>query len=153
MATPLSNAQPLLAPANRVSTPECQANHGTPRLQAATQSDKQTKSRSWRSLEKPYTMRHQIKVGSLGTRPGNKRRTAAKAETTGCWLASHRAFDLQPRDRSRQAVLYRAPRRCAPATRFQQCTVPSLSVSISNRTTVRPNRTRNSDDRPARLAL
>jgi hypothetical protein len=30
---------------------------------------------------------------------GSKLHTAAKAETTGCWIAFHRAFDSKPRGR------------------------------------------------------
>ena len=40
-------------------------------------------------------------VGALGTRLGNKRHTAATAETMGYWLAFHRAADSQPRGRLR----------------------------------------------------
>jgi hypothetical protein len=43
-------------------------------------------------------------VGSLGTRLGNRRHTAATAETTGCWLTAHHASDSQPRGYSRSAV-------------------------------------------------
>jgi len=60
---------------------------------------------------------------AVGTRLGNRRHTAATAETTGCWRACHRAFHSQPRGRLRSAVSCRAPRRCAPAARFQQCSV------------------------------
>ncbi len=51
---------------------------------------------------------------------GNRRRTAATAETTGCWLASHRAVDSQPRGRLGSAVGCPVPRKCALATRFRQ---------------------------------
>ena len=51
---------------------------------------------------------------------GNRRRSAARAGTTGCWRASDRAFDWQPKDRLESRVWCRAPRRRAPATRFQQ---------------------------------
>jgi hypothetical protein len=52
--------------------------------------------------------------------------TAATAETTGCELASHHAADSQPPDGSGSAVSCRAPRRCAPDARFQQCSVQRL---------------------------
>jgi hypothetical protein len=50
---------------------------------------------SWRvsSLSRP--------VAALRTQIGNRRRSSAKAETTGYWLASHRAADSQPRCRLR----------------------------------------------------
>ena len=41
---------------------------------------------------------------ALATRVGNRRHSAARAETTGYGLASHRAFDLQPRCRLRSVV-------------------------------------------------
>jgi hypothetical protein len=40
-------------------------------------------------------------IGVLATRLGNKRHTAARAETTGNGLTSRRAFDLQQRYRLR----------------------------------------------------
>ena len=86
-------------------------------------------------------------VRALGTRFGNRRHSAAKAETKDCELASHRAFDSQPRGRLRSAVSYRAPRRCAPAARFQQCSVQRPSVTISNRTAGRSIRSGISKDR------
>lgn len=43
-------------------------------------------------------------IGILGTRSGNRRHTAARGETTSCWLASRRVFDLQQRCRSRSVV-------------------------------------------------
>jgi hypothetical protein len=64
---------------------------------------------------------------------GSKRRTAARAETTGCARASRRAFDSQPRGRSHSAVWCPARRRCALATRFRRWSVQRPSVTISNR--------------------
>jgi hypothetical protein len=46
--------------------------------------------------------------------------------------ANRRAFDSQPRGRWVSAVWYPALRRCAPAIRFQQCSVQRPSVTISN---------------------
>jgi len=54
---------------------------------------------------------------------GNRRHTAATAGTKGYARASRRASDSQPKGRWRSAVWYQALRRCAPATRFQQCSV------------------------------
>jgi hypothetical protein len=59
-------------------------------------------------------------VEALGTRLGNRRHTAATAETKDYARASRRAVDLQPRDRSCSAVSCPAQRKCAPAARFQQ---------------------------------
>jgi hypothetical protein len=54
---------------------------------------------------------------------GSKPHTAAKAETTGFARACRRAFDSQPRGRSRSAVWCLARRRCALATRFRKWSV------------------------------
>jgi hypothetical protein len=54
---------------------------------------------------------------------GSKPHTAAKAETTGFARACRRAFDSQPRGRSRSAVCCLARRRCALATRFRKWSV------------------------------
>src|SRR6266496_6609653 len=51
-------------------------------------------------------------AGVLGTQIDNRGHIAARAETTGCGLASHRAFDLRPRYRLGSAVWCRARRRC-----------------------------------------
>ena len=51
---------------------------------------------------------------------GNKRRTAAKAETKGSARAYRRACDSQPIGRLGSAVWCPARPRCAPATQFQQ---------------------------------
>src|SRR5580693_3924642 len=59
-------------------------------------------------------------VGMRETQGGNRRHTAARAETTGYGRASRRAVDWQPPDRSGSAVGCRALRRCALATRFRQ---------------------------------
>ena len=40
-------------------------------------------------------------VGALEPQIGNRCHSAATTETTGFWLASHRAFDLQQRHRLR----------------------------------------------------
>jgi len=55
-----------------------------------------------------------------GTQGDNRRRIAARAETTDYSRAFHRAFDWQPRGRLGSAVGCPAPRRCAPAAQFQQ---------------------------------
>lgn len=51
---------------------------------------------------------------------GNRRHTAAKAETTGYARAYRRVFDSQPQDHLPSAVCRPARRRCALATRFRQ---------------------------------
>jgi len=61
---------------------------------------------------------------------GNRRRTAARAETTGCARASRHVFDWQPRGRLRLAVLCPALRRCALATRLPQWSFQRSSFSI-----------------------
>ena len=69
-------------------------------------------------------------VEAQGIRLGNRCHTAATAETTGYWLVAHHAANSQPRGRLRSAVSCPAPRRCAPAARFQQCSVQRPSVTI-----------------------
>ena len=65
-------------------------------------------------------------------RNGSRCRTDAKAETTGYARSSRRAFDSQPRGRSRSAVCCPPRQRCALATRFRQWSVRRPSVTISN---------------------
>src|SRR5690348_3342716 len=55
---------------------------------------------------------------------GNRHHNSATAGTTGCWLASHRAADLQPRCRWRLAAWGPAPQTSVPATRFRRWSVP-----------------------------
>lgn len=92
---------------------------------------------------------HRIRIGMHGDAltSGSKHRTAAKAETTGCARASHRAFDSQRRGRSRSAVWCPARRRCALATRFRQWSVQRPSLTISNRRAGRSIRNGISKDR------
>ena len=63
----------------------------------------------------------------LETRVGNKRHSAAKAETTGCVRSPRRAVDSQPRGRLVSAVWCLALRKCALATRFRQWSARCLS--------------------------
>jgi hypothetical protein len=92
---------------------------------------------------------HRIRIGMHGDAltSGSKHRTAAKAETTGCARASHRAFDSQRRGRSRSAVWCPARRRCALATRSRQWSARRPSVTISNRRARRSIRNGISKDR------
>ena len=92
---------------------------------------------------------HRIRIGMHGDAltSGSKHRTAAKAETTGCARASHRAFDSQRRGRSRLAVWCPARRRRALATRFRQWSVQRPSLTISNRRAGRSIRNGISKDR------
>jgi hypothetical protein len=59
-------------------------------------------------------------VGVREAQVGNRRHTAATAETMGYARAFHRAFDWQPRGRLGSAVECPGLRRCALATRFRQ---------------------------------
>jgi hypothetical protein len=68
-----------------------------------------------------------------GTPLGNRRHTAARAETTGYARACRRAFDSQPRGRSGSAVWCPARRRCALIARFRKWSARRPSVSISNK--------------------
>ena len=81
-------------------------------------------------------------VGARETHVGNRCHTAATAETKGYWIAAHHAADSQPQDRSGSAVWCPAPRRCAPATRFQQWSArrpfrPNIQHGRGNRQTER----------------
>jgi hypothetical protein len=86
-------------------------------------------------------------AGVWATRFGNRRHSAARGETTGCWPASRRASDSQPRGRSHSAVWCPARRRCALATRFRQWSVQRPSTTISNRKAQRSIRSRRDRDR------
>ena len=63
-------------------------------------------------------------VGGGEVKAGNRHRNSATDETRGCWLASHRGADLQPRCRWRLAAAGPAPQTSVPATRFRRWSVP-----------------------------
>ena len=84
----------------------------------------------FRNLLGSFTSLQFRQVGVPDSQVGSKLHTAAKAETTGCARACHRAFDSQPRGRSRSAVGCPARRRCALATRFQQWCAQRPSIPI-----------------------
>jgi hypothetical protein len=58
-------------------------------------------SRRWRDQLLAESSSRFPLVGALGTRLGNRRHTAAKAETTGCGLMPRHAFDSPQRCRLR----------------------------------------------------
>lgn len=82
-------------------------------------------------VARAYTGKSSFRFRPVGLREiqvGSRCQNAATTGTRGCAPDSHRAFDWQPRDRLRSAVLCRAPRRGAPIARFRQWSVQRPSV-------------------------